>query len=466
MMEAWTALAPLLPLLAAALFYLVLGHRFREEGGRASAYVGVLAVLSSAVLCIFLATRRGQAFGGLLAYDTVTAALGCAILLGAAAALLLAPTYLARRGQDAGDFSVLVLMASAGLLLLVMSREVLTAILALETASVCLYALAGYDRGRASSAEAALKYFVPGAVASALMLYGAACLYGATGSTHLEAHPGLAGPLGLTGIALLVAGLGFKAGLVPFHGWLPDVYAGSPSPSAAFMAASVKAGAFGVLARVAVTLLPAVPRGALLLAGAAVLSMTFANLAGLAQSGLKRLLAYSAIAHSGYLVVGLAAASLGGSLEPLAPYLFAYALLTVGAFSAAALLEDRVTGGLELTQLRGLGRRRPVLAFSLAMCLLGLAGFPPTVGFLAKAGLFGEASRSGLNVLVAVALLNSAVALAYYLRPILAMFMQPEPEGAGELPGDAEPECTTAGALAFACGVGGILLGLAPAVWF
>ena len=461
-MTSWNALAPLLPLAMAALFLLLFGHLLKGGGGRSLAFLGALACMASAALLVFVASRRGEAFGGLLRYDALSAGLGVPILAAAVAALLLAPTYLARRGLDAGDFTALVLMATLGLLLLVMARELLTAILALETASVCLYALTGYDRRRESSAEAALKYFLPGAVASALLLYGAACVYGATGATRLEAHPGLATPLGMLGAGLLLSGLAYKAGLVPFHGWLPDAYSGAPAPATAYMAAAVKAGAFGILARLVVLGLPGNTAVLNALALAAVVTMTFGNLAGLAQTGLKRLLAYSAIAHSGYLMVGVVAAGRGGSTGPLVSYLLAYGLLTIGAFAAAGALEESATGGLQIAQLRGLAKRRPLLSLGLAFCLLGLAGFPPTIGFLAKVSLFGEAYARGLTGLVVVAVLNSVVALGYYLKPVVAMFMQEAPEGA-ELPGQ-EP-AGGAGVLAFACGFGGLVLGILPAIW-
>ncbi len=460
-MTSWNALAPLLPLAMATLFLLLFGHLVKG-GGRPLAFLGALACLASAALLLFVASRRGEASGGLLRYDALSAGLGVPILAAAVAALLLAPSYLARRGLDAGDFTSLVLMATLGLMLLVMARELLTAILALETASICLYALTGYDRHRESSAEAALKYFLPGAVASALLLYGAACVFGATGSTRLEVHPGLATPLGMLGAGLLLSGLAYKAGLVPFHGWLPDAYAGAPAPATAYMAAAVKAGAFGVLARLVILALPGSTPVQASLALLAVVTMTFGNLAGLAQTGLKRLLAYSAIAHSGYLMVGVAAAARRGSTGPLVSYLLAYGLLTIGAFAAAGALEDPATGGLELAQLRGLWKRRPLLSLGLTFCLLGLAGFPPTIGFLAKVSLFGEAYARGLTGLVVVAVLNSVVALGYYLKPIVAMFMQDAPEGA-EMPGTES--AGGAGVLVFACGVGGLLLGIVPAIW-
>ncbi len=452
----WTVLMPLLPLLVGALALLSASRWLKGDADRAVPWFAGSALGASLLLALVLSARRATAFDGLLAWDALSAVASAVVLGGALAAVLLLPDHARRRGLGSGDFSLLVLLAATGLVLMCCAREWLTAVLALESASVCLYALAGYDRTRASSAEAALKYFLPGAVATGLLLYGAACHYGATGSTRIGA-PGLTGPLGLLASGLLLSALAFKAGLVPFHAWVPDVYAGAPSPATAFLAASVKAAAFALLARFAMLSLPGCPAGTTLLVVAALATMTFANLAGLAQTALKRLLAYSAIAHSGYLLVGLAGIRSGDSLSPLLYYLVAYALLTLGAFAAASALEDSVTGGLEISRMRGLARRRPVMSLMLAFCLLGLAGFPPTAGFVAKVGLFSAAWERGLGFLVVAAVLNSVVALAYYLKPILAMFLQPAPEGV-EL--EEAPAWSAASVLAFVGGAGGLAMGL------
>ena len=454
----WMVLTPLVPLLAAALALLVFARRLGGEADRAVPWLSASALGASLFLVLAFSTRRLEAFGGLLAFDPLAAGASAVVLAGALAAILLLPAHAQQLRMASADFALLVLLASAGLVVMCSAREWLTAALSLETASLCLYALAGYDRRRGSSAEAALKYFLPGAVATGLLLYGAACHYGATGSTRIGA-PGLSGPLGTLSAGLLLSSLAFKAGLVPFHGWVPDVYAGAPSPATAFLAASVKAAAFALMARFAMLGLPGLPAGASLLVLAALATMTFANLAGLAQTALKRLLAYSAVAHSGYLMVGLAGIRPGDSLSPFVYYLASYALLTVGAFAAASALEDPVTGGLEISRMRGLARRRPVLSLMLAFCLLGLAGFPPTVGFVAKVGLFSAAWARGLQVLVVAAVLNSVVALAYYLKPILAMFLQQAPEGA-DLPDP--PRWSAASVLAFLGGAGGLLMGILP----
>ncbi len=452
----WAVLTPLAPLLAAALVLLVAARWLGRDVDRAVPWLAGAALGSSLLLVLLLSSRRAEAFGGILVWDALAAGASGVVLAGALAAVLLLPAHAERRGLHSADFTLLLLLAAMGLVVMSCAREWLTAALALESASLCLYALAGYDARRASSAEAALKYFLPGAVATGLLLYGAACHYGATGSTRIGAGS-LSGPLGTLAAGLLLAALAFKAGLVPFHSWVPDVYAGAPSPATAFLAASVKAAAFALMARFAMLSLPGLPAGTSLLVLAALATMTFANLAGLAQTGLKRLLAYSAVAHSGYLLVGLAGIRRQDPVGPLLFYLASYALLTVGAFAAASALEDPATGGLEISRMRGLGRRRPVMSLMLAACLLGLAGFPPTAGFVAKVMLFSAAWARGLEVLVVAAVLNSVVALAYYLKPILAMFLQPAPEGAEHV----DPPCwTAASVLAFLGGAGGLLLGL------
>lgn len=457
------ALAPLLPLASSAAFLLVFDRRLRADGGRAACWLGVLACAASLILLLKVSILPGMAgagaFGGMLAYDGPAAWIAGTVAAAAAASLLLMPSHAAARGMTCGDTAALTLMAAMGLMLLACAREWLTAILSLETASVCLYALAGADRRRASSAEAALKYFLPGAAASAVLLLGAACWFGATGSTFLSARLPHA-PLGAVAAGLLAVGLGFKAGLVPFHGWLPDAYAGAPAPATAFMAAAVKAAAFGALARLAAS----AGRAEAALAFLAVATMTFANLAGLAQTALKRLLAYSAIAHSGYLMLGVTAYARGADPGALSAYLAAYALLTIGAFAAAGVLESEATGGLEIAQLRGLWRRRPVLALALAFCLLGLAGFPPTVGFLAKASVFTAAWSKGLGWLVVAAALNSVVALGYYLKPVRAMFLEDLPEGVEAVASESAGP-STGSAISVACAVLGVVLGILPSIW-
>jgi NADH-quinone oxidoreductase subunit N len=303
---------------------------------------------------------------------------------------------------------------------------------ALEIMSVALYALCGLQRDRATSQESAVKYFVTGAFSSAFFLYGVAILYGVSGSTSLariasavaERGPGEA-QLVVLGSGLLLVGFGFKVASVPFHMWAPDVYEGAPTSVTAFMASGVKVAAFGALLRVfAGALSSASGDWQAAVAVLAAFSMVVGNLGALAQSSVKRMLAYSSIAHAGYLLTGLVAQPLLAA-EAMLFYLVGYAAVNLGAFGAIAALARAGEEPVRLEDFAGLGERRPALAAALTVFLISLTGVPISAGFVGKFYLFGAAVRAGYAGLAVIGVLMSVVSAYYYLRIVVAMYMQP-----------------------------------------
>jgi NADH-quinone oxidoreductase subunit N len=335
--------------------------------------------------------------------------------------------------------------------------------LAVELMSISLYILTGLFKLRAASNEASMKYFLLGAFASAFLLYGIALLYGATGTTNFDrlasavaANP--RDPLFLAGLGLLLVGLGFKISAAPFHMWAPDVYQGAPTNVTTLIATGSKAAVFAVLIRLVVAgCRAAQPDWTLLLWGLAALTMTVGNVAAIAQTNLKRMLAYSSVAHVGYMLVGLVGGGTAGAGAVLY-YLLAYTFTTVGTFGTITLCRRAGEEAVDVQDYAGLSRRHPILAVGLALFLLSLVGIPPLAGFVGKVYLFGAAVRAGFVWLAVIAVLNSAVAAYYYLRVIVQMYMR-EPEGEA-----ATLESSFAGALALGVALlGVVLLGLVPA---
>jgi NADH-quinone oxidoreductase subunit N len=433
-------------------------------------YPAALAVaITIAAVAATLATADGQSrglFGGLIARDAFADFFK--LLAPAAAAIV---SLLALRARDAIDFSTahkddeapeffaLILTAALGVQLMAAATDLLMAYLALELVSIMSYVLTGFSRGSRRSAEAALKYVVYGGVASGAMLYGLSLLYGIAGSTSLSAVVAALAtaprPLALVAVALSLAGLGYKVAVVPFHMWCPDVYEGAPTPVAAFLSVAPKAGGFALLMRffgdptaLAVAAdtgapAPAVP-WALLALVVAVLTMTLGNLAALSQRNIKRLLAYSSIAHAGYVFLGLAVGAPAGH-QAILFYLGAYLFMNLAAFGVVVAVADLSGGGSDaavdaerIANWAGLSRRAPLLALVMTIALLALGGLPPSAGFIGKYYLFSALIAAGRAqgqtmyfVAALIAVGNSVVSLYYYLRVIRSMYIDPVPAALG-----------------------------------
>ncbi|MBU1698828.1 MAG: NADH-quinone oxidoreductase subunit N [Candidatus Eisenbacteria bacterium] len=369
---------------------------------------------------------------GMYLADTFGAFLGIVICLSLLLTILLSTHYLKLMGRLRGEYFALLFLSAAGMILLASSTELLTLFLGLELLSFPVYILTAFLRKDAKSNEAGMKYFLLGAFSSAIFLYGAAMIYGATGQTDLMlALSSAAMPkLLVVGIVLLLSGLLFKVASVPFHMWAPDVYEGAPTAVTAFMATAVKAAAFGALIRILIVTFPALAMVPLerIFWWLAVLSMTVGNFAALTQSNIKRMLAYSSIAHAGYILVGVTALIASGSSEAVAGilyYLLAYTFMNICAFGVVIALTEKGRERLEIHELGGVGWRRPGLGLAMIVAMVALSGIPPTAGFFGKYYIFQSAVKSGLLSLVIIGVLNSALSVYYYFRVLVAFYMKP-----------------------------------------
>jgi len=434
------ALAPLLVVTGWAALLLLVSAL---AGGRSLrlgplALCGLLLALVAVVWDWRLVGAGGQVlFGGLAVSDRFALFLDALLLLAGSLTVLISDAYLDEHGFADDAYFSLLLLAVSGMMLLVHATSFVMLLLGLETMSLAIYALVAFWVGKATSAEAALKYFVMGAVASAFLVFGVALIYGVTGATGYralaEAATQAAGqPLLLLGMVFVLGALAFKVAIVPLHMWVPDAYEGAPTPVTGLMASAVKAAGFGALLRLLATSFAADG----LVYGStgwlnpcwtlAALTMSLGNLAALRQPSIKRMLAYSSVAHAGYVLLGVIAAGLHpGQLAPVLFYLLAYAAATLGALGVVAWIGRREAERLTFEDWAGLARHHPVVALAMTVFLLSLAGVPPTGGFFAKFYLFRAALRDPqLVTLVVIAVLNSVVSVYYYLRPVVAMYFQ------------------------------------------
>jgi NADH-quinone oxidoreductase subunit N len=394
-------------------------------------------------LAAILMRPAGPVFSGQAVVDSFSVFVTVTVCAGLALSAMVGAPWLSARGAERGEFYALAMFAASGMALLGSATDLLVAFIAIEVMSLATYALAAWMRRGRKPAEAAFKYFLLGAFSSALLLYGTALVYGATGTTLFSAIPRASGALLAVGIGLVGAGLAFKIAAVPFHLWTPDVYEGAPTPVTAFMAAGVKTAAFAVLARLLVSVWggPQAVGFGNVATVLALLTMIFGNLLALPQRSVKRMLAYSSIAHAGYLLVGVVSAGAAGAREGAISsvlfYLAAYTATVIGAFAVVGALERRSAPGEEpadtwdLSRLAGLGKRHPALAFAMAVFMLSLAGIPPSAGFIAKLLVFKAAINAQAYGLAIVGVLTSALGAYYYLRVVVYMYMR-APEAAEE----------------------------------
>jgi len=431
-------------------------------------WVALAGVLVTGAVSIWLLGQPVTSFQGMAIHDERAQALNLVVLTGAALSILLSVRYIPTVNHQTGEYYTLLLLVSTGMMAMGSATDLMVVFLALETFSLGLYILAGLNRKSLRSNEAAMKYFLLGAFASAFFVYGAAFVYGATGSTRFDLiavtlFDGKADlPLLYIGVTMLIAGFGFKVSLVPFHMWTPDVYQGSPTPVTAFMSIGTKAAAFAAFYRFFAFALPTEQATwGWALAILAVLTMTLGNLVALRQSSLKRLLAYSSIAHAGYILVGLATATPAG-IDGALYYLISYAFMNMGAFAVVILLERQGEMDAEGDRLKGLSRRHPQLALIMSIFMFSLAGVPPFAGFFAKFFVFAAAVEGGWSWLAAIAMLNSAIGAWYYLRIVVDMyFAEPTADAQIEPQQVSLPLTITLGIAA----VFTIALGVLPSLW-
>ncbi len=459
----WLSVLPSGLLALTAILVLFWDLWIREEDRPQIAWLVVTGFVATGILSAILWGRTDSS--GPLALDSYALFFNCIFCLAGSLTTLMSGTYLEVTKIRQGEYYALILFAAVGMVLMAAATDLITIFLALETMSIAVYVLAGIWHQRLASNEAALKYFLLGAFASGFLLYGMALVYGATGSLQLASiaeHISANGSstLLLVGMGLLLVGFGFKVAAAPFHVWTPDVYEGSPTTITAFMAVGVKAAAFAAFARVFLHTFDAVhTEWEGIVWGIAVLTMTVGNLTALVQTNIKRMLAYSSVAHAGYLLVAMVAGKdLGGAA--LMYYLVAYGFMNLGAFGVLVALSQQGSPdeqNEELSDYNGLGFRYPALGMAMAIFMLSLTGVPPLVGFTGKFYVFSAAVKAGYIWLAVIGVLNSAVSAYYYIRVIVHMYMQ-DSEHSLDIQA-LRPALTAAIVIAAA---GTILLGLFP----
>ena len=392
--------------------------------------VALFGSLASLAAVFFQAQNPGDAFSHMVRVDSFSTFFHVVILAIVLLTVLASMEYLETQRIRAGEYYGLILMGAAGMCLMSSAVELVLIFIALEISSIATYILAGFLRRDPRSSEASLKYFLLGSFATAFFLYGVAMIFGATGSTTISdiskaLHTGYVPALTYVAVALMFVGLGFKVGAAPFHVWTPDVYEGAPSPVVGLMSTAPKAATFAVLLRIIFE--AGVPGTFWLVWIAAVLSMTLGNLGALRQTSIKRMLAYSSIAHAGYLLVAFASAPAEGIPSAMF-YTAAYAAMNVGAFALIGHIASYGERYTAIDDYAGLGRRHPFIAAILTIFLLSLIGIPATGGFFAKFYVFSAALHANLVGLTMLGVINSAIASYYYLRVIVVMYMK-EPQG-------------------------------------
>ena len=447
----------------------------KEQPPLAALTQGLGGLIACAILMMTVYVLVGEkssptAFSDTLVLDGVTVILSILCLLVGAGSLLLMYDNPATHGEQFSEIIFLTLNSVLGMIVLVSAVDLLTAFIGLETMSLSLYMMIAISNEGKLSKEAAFKYFVLGGFASAIYLYGVSFLFGTMGSTSIrslvELTPQLASSsrLFLFGITLVIIGFCFKISLAPFHAWTPDVYQGSPTPHAGLMATAVKAVSFAALLRLVASNALVESENLLdFLQWVTVFTMLVGNLAAILQHNLKRMFAYSSIAHSGYLMVGVLAAGVSDQMTFGASgvlfYLIGYAVMTLGGFAVICYLESKESSSISLENLAGLAKKHPIASFCLTLFLLSLAGIPPSVGFFGKFYIFSAAIGEGLLWLAIWGVINSVLSVYYYLRPIIFMYMKEPDELSVETGELQESYLATKIAMAI-CGAFVIILGV------
>lgn len=436
-------LIALIPLLIKAFF----GNREPRPGIVLAYNMIGLITAAGLTMALFGASfgASATAFSNAIVLDRITVQMSYLIYLITGVALFLGYDHVATRGRQFTEFCFMVMGSAFGMLVLIMSNDLIVTFIGIETMSLCLYILVAMSKEPILSKEAAFKYFILGSFASAIMLYGVSLIYGTVGTTGYGdimvavAKLITTNRVLLVGVTMVIIGFAFKVSIFPLHTWAPDVYQGSATPVTAFMATAVKAATFVSFLRFMNSEGYASASALFtVLSWLAVLTMTVGNVAAIMQNNFKRVLAYSSVAHSGYVMVGLIAAGFGSNYNDAGAavlfYLISYALMTLGTFALVALCERNENVSLEVNDLRGLGRKHPWLALSLSVLLLSLAGIPPTLGFFGKLYIFSAAIEQDMYWIALWGVLNSVVSVYYYLRPIVSMYMSDEAKFEQTLP--------------------------------
>jgi NADH-quinone oxidoreductase subunit N len=426
---------PELVLTAGSLLVLVADVLLPKKSRGPLAWITLLVLAATAVSLLPFTSTRVEVAHGLLAVDQFGLFFKIIFLIAAAITVLMSVPYLQIEGATSpGEYYFLILCATLGMFVMAGGIDLITIFIGLETMAVAFYILAGFIKPSQRSNEAAVKYFLLGAFSLGILLYGMSLMYGLSGTTNLRQMATLF--VGqerdarlVLAVILVAAGVGFKIAAVPFHMWAPDVYEGAPTPVTAFLSVGSKAASFAMLLRIFLEGLPTMSHDwQLLFQALAIITMTVGNFAALTQSNIKRMLAYSSIAHAGYLLIGVVANTPRGVTAMLI-YLFVYSFMQLGAFAVVVYLHRRDVIGDELKDLSGLHFRSPFAAFAMLLFMLSLGGIPPTAGFMGKLWLFGAAIDAKLYTLAMIGVLNSAVSLYYYIRIVVFMYLKKETAG-------------------------------------
>ncbi len=401
------------------------------------AYLGwysLAGIVIAAIATVKIMGMGGAHYSGTFLLDPFSLFFKFVFYIACGLGILLSINYLDIEDIHRGEYYALMLFATSGMMIMASAGDLITLYLGLELMALSVYILAGFIRRDGRSNEAAIKYLVLGAFSSGIMIYGMSLLYGVSGTTNLNGilnflrQADLTNPMLFLGLVMLIVSFGFKVAAVPFHMWAPDVYEGAPTSVTAFMSAGPKVAGFAVLLRVFLYALePLQAQSSTLLAGLAVLTMAVGNVMALSQTNIKRMLAYSSIAHAGYALVGLAAGGPEGAASVML-YMFIYAVMNMGAFGVVIMLRKAGERGEEITDFTGLGKTNKAAAFLMLIFMFSLTGIPPTAGFVGKFYIFKSAVQAGLVWLAVVGVVFSAVSAYFYLRVIMLMYMH-EPKG-------------------------------------
>ena len=456
---------PELVLTAGSLVVLIADVLLPRRSGGWLAWITLIVIGATLASLVPFRETRVEVANGLIAVDQFALFFKVVFLGAAALTVLMSVRYLEIEGASPGEYYFLILCATLGMMIMAGGIDLITIFIGLETMAVSFYILAGFIKPNQRSNEAAVKYFLLGAFSLGILLYGMSLMYGLSGTTNLrvmamtfagqESDPRL-----ILAVMLVAAGVGFKIAAVPFHMWAPDVYEGAPTPITAFLSVGSTAASFAMLLRIFLEGLPSMkPEWRVLFEGLAIVTMTVGNLAALTQSNLKRMLAYSSIAHAGYVLIGVVAGTPRGVAAMLI-YVLVYAFMQLGAFIVIVLMRRQDIVGDELKDFSGLHVRHPFAAFAMLMFMLSLGGIPPTAGFMGKFWLFGAAIDAGYVWLAVIGVLNSAISLYYYIRIVVFMYVKKETAG-------SEPTMSPALGIALAVAViATIALGVYPRLLF
>jgi len=461
-----SAIAPEIILIGFACLILLIDSVFPRFNKTSLAFLAVIGAFLAFRSTIFSWGKKEYAFREMMVVDNYSLFFNLIFLIGTALTILISVGNISREKSGHGEYYSLLLFATSGMMFMGSGADLIMIFLGLEVMSIAIYILAGFEKKNPLSNEAALKYFLLGAFATAFLLYGIAFIYGATGSTKLKVISQALSPLSesinplfYVGAGLLIIGFGFKIATVPFHMWVPDVYEGAPTAITAFMSAAVKAAGFAAFFRVAGTALSSIQTNLTpVIWVLAVITMTLGNIVAIAQENIKRMLAYSSIAHAGYILMALVASNELG-ISGLLYYLLAYTLMNIGAFAVVIFLSRKEDQVVNLEEYSGIGFRYPVLALCMSVFMISLAGIPPTAGFIGKFYIFSAAVKAGYIGLVVIGVLNSALSVFYYFRVIVLMYMKdPVREFSGLM---VSPSLVAA---ILCCAIGIILMGVLPSL--